>query len=971
VTTATRPTEVILYHHTHWDREWWSTLQHFRLRLVHIVDRLLGILERDPSFSFTLDGQTIVLRDYLEVRPERRAALVHAIQSGRVKVGPWHVLPDEFLVSGEATVRNLLLARRVAADLEIPLSGVGYLPDQFGHIAQMPQILQGFGLSSAVVWRGFGAPPLGHEARGLRANGDVGADYYAFPTARNSTAFPSEMQSEFWWQAPDGSRVLGVYLPLEYYRGHHKHHATDDAFTLDQTVGRARRTVAYLRAYATTNTLLEPIGGDHLDVDERLPEIVAALNRDLEPEGVRYRLGSLDEFVDAVRAAQPNLGVTWRGEGRAYGRRAHLLPGVLSARLNLKRRNVDAQTALERYAEPLQALRWWLGGAYEQNYLWHAWERLIQNHPHDSICGCSSDQVHAEMLPRFDEAEQIARLLAQHALEDIAARVDWRGAPENALPIVAFNPLTWTRTEAVTLALNPHLEIDPQTWILRDTHGLEVPFAVKAGISSLEKYERFSWLQGLLPSSGRAHMDDEYTELQFVAKDLPGLGYRAYTLEPRTTPESHARIRPYTVLGNVARDKGARETTGLRFGGSTLENEHLRVRVIPDDGTLEVTDFATGFQYSGLNALSDGGDGGDTYNFDAPLGDLELHSRSARVSLHWLETSSTRATLRVTRHWLLPSSLTGDRKSRSADLEPFVVHSDVTMYPGVARVDIRTHGVNAVRDHRLRALFPLGAPVQTLSAETQFGVLERPLGIPEGERGSAEPAVIEHPQTGFVSVTDGTRGLTVANRGLPEYSADADGTVALTLLRCVGWLSREDLLSRVGGAGPSLRSPDQAQMIGAWAAEYSLILHGGDWAMARAERHAHDFLAPISAVTTVPQSWGARPEYPMKTVGHSPRIRSEQPNTLRLEGSFLNLEGDVVLDALKRAEDGSGLIVRVHNPRSESVEIRLHAPDGSSTVRLVRLDERPLEETNLEADADGWFNLTVQPHQIRTLHLER
>jgi alpha-mannosidase len=963
--TATEPapssvTEVILYHHTHWDREWWSTLQHFRFRLVQIVDRLLDILERDPEFSFTLDGQTIVLRDYLEVHPENKTRLLEAIRARRIRVGPWHVLPDEFLVSGEATLRNLLLGRRVARDLGIPLSGVGYLPDQFGHIAQMPQILSGFGLSSAVVWRGFGAPPVG-----VAGMGDVGADYYAFPQARAGTDFPAEMQSEFWWQAPDGSRVLGVYLPLEYYRGHHKHHVSDAVFMRDQTVGRSKRTVEYLRAYATTNTLLEPIGGDHLDVDERLPEIIADLNAHLEPDGIRYRLGSLDEFVDAVQDAP--VTVTWRGEGRAYGRRAHLLPGVLSARLNLKRRNFDVQTALERYAEPLQALRHMLGGKYEQQYLWFAWERLIQNHPHDSICGCSSDQVHAEMLPRFDEAEQVANLLAQHALEDIGARLNWRGVSDDALPLVAFNPLPWTRTDSVRVALNPHLEVDPQTWVLRDPSGADVPFRVERAISSLEKYERYSWLQPYLYALERTFDNDEYTRLQFVARDLPGLGYRGYTLERREVPVSHARIRPYTVSGVVARDKGALETTGLRIGRNELENETLHVRANPVDGTLEVTDKTTGLTYSGLNALSDGGDAGDTYNFDAPLGDMEFHSREARVSLEWITVSSTQATLRVTRHWALPRALTPDRHSRSAELEPVTVHSDVTLYPGVHRVDIRTHGTNTVRDHRLRALLPLGSSVTHSSSEGQFCVLERPVGIPSFERGSAEPAVPEQPQTGFVSISDGTRGLTVANKGLPEFSVSEDGVIALTLLRCVGWLSREDLLSRVGGAGPSLRSPDQAQMIGAWSAKYSLIPHGADWASARAERGAHEFQAPPISAMLVPQSWGARPEYPLKIVGASARIQSDQPDTLPLEASLVQLEGDVVLSAVKRTEDGGALVVRVVNLKSETARVKLKALFPVRTAALVNLAEQPLE--TLER-ADGWVNFEVAPHRIATVALE-
>ena len=445
-----RPLSVFMYHHTHWDREWWGTRERFRFRLVHTIDRILDALDADDAMTcFVLDGQTIVLGDYLEVRGDQRERLTGLIRAGRLFVGPWHILPDEFLVSGEAHIRNLWLGQRSAQQLDVPLSQVGYLPDQFGHIAQMPQILEGFGIDSAVVWRGFGGAPLG----GPEGDGEVGLDLYRFSQSRDAR-FPERMQNEFWWEAPDGSRVLGIHLPLEYYRGHYKEKADDPAFTHDQTQGRARRTLTHLGAYSATGLVLEPLGGDHLPVDPRLPRLLGELGTALAGEGVTYRLSSLDAYVGAVREQADKISVVWPGEGRAFGRKAHLLPGVLSARLHLKQRNARVQTALERYAEPLQALAGVLGERYEAQYLWHAWERLIQNHPHDSICGCSVDQVHREMLTRFDEAEQAAQLLAEDAHASLTARLDL-GFAEGGQALSVFNPLNWTRSELATVTAEP------------------------------------------------------------------------------------------------------------------------------------------------------------------------------------------------------------------------------------------------------------------------------------------------------------------------------------------------------------------------------------------------------------------------------------------------------------------------------------------------------------------------------------
>ncbi|MGE5673013.1 MAG: alpha-mannosidase, partial [Mycobacterium leprae] len=838
--------QVYMYHHTHWDREWWTTFQNFRFRLVHIVDQLLDILDADPSFSFTLDGQTIVLKDYLEVRPENEERLLGYIRAGRLGIGPWHILPDEYLVSGEAHIRNLWLGERTARQYGVVNNKVGYLPDQFGHISQMPQILAGFGIDAAVVWRGFGAPPVGQP----EGEGDVGGpNYYAFPPARNPKQFPERTQSEFWWEAPDGTRVMGVYLPLEYYQSHFADFPGDSERTYDQTVGRCRRTANYLRAYATTDNVLQPYGGDHLPADPRLPELLQTINRELEGDNIEIKLALLGDFVRAVQAENPDLQVVWKGEGRAFGRKAYVLPGVASTRIYIKQLNRDNQVALERYAEPYQALRWMLGGKYEHNYLWLAWERLIQNHPHDSISGCSIDQVHREMITRFDESKQLADLLAFSAQEDIAGRVDMGNLPEGAQPIVVFNPLNWSRTDEVRINLNPYFEISPNWWVLRDAAGNEVPFQAQDAEEPLRQFAAFyDWLPIKGPHK-TGLTSNACTTVTFVAKDVPPLGYASYYLEKRTSRQPLHRVRNYTVDGDVAREKGAAETTGLRIGPGLLENEYLQVTVDAINGSLTILDKATGHTYCGLNQFRDGGDAGDTYNYSWPMGDQVLTTACVQPRLTWVEYGPIKATLRVTWPWSLPESLTADRESRSPSYVPVELHSDITLYPGVKRVDVKTHFNNRAKDHRLQALFPFGSFVCRSHAEGQFDVVSRPTRLPENERGSSEPAVYEVPQQTFISVSDGVRGLTIANKGLPEAAVydDAQGTVAITLLRAVGWVSREDFLARTGGAGPTSPTPD-AQMLGEVVAEYAIVPHGGTWNDAKSYRQAHDFNAPLAAV---------------------------------------------------------------------------------------------------------------------------
>ncbi|MDQ4036648.1 MAG: glycosyl hydrolase-related protein [Chloroflexota bacterium] len=941
--SAERATRVVVYHHTHWDREWWTTRRDFSVRLADLVDDLLDILDADPSFTtFVLDGQTVVLEDYLELRPEQRDRLVAHIREGRIHVGPWYVLADTLIPSGESAIRNLWLGRSVCRWLGVPATPVGYLPDQFGHAAQIPQILRGFGIDGAVVWRGFGAPPPGQgedpNAADLLAAPDPTRPYY--PRVHGRDRFPEEMQSEFWWESPDGSRVLGVYLAHEYYVSHAPARALDDPEAWDRWAARQRDLLAYLRPYATGRYVLQPYGGDHLPVDSRLPQLLRRLNA--EADGVRYEQGSLAGYLDAVRNEADGIGVVWHGEGRAFGRKAHLLPGVTSTRLYLKRLNRDAQVVLERQAEPFQALGAMLGDRYERSSLRAAWRLVVQNQPHDSITGCSIDEVHRQNVARYEEAIDLGRFLALRAHERIGDRIARAGVPEGALPFAVFNPLGFARTDAARVLVDPALEVSPSTWRLVDDSGSDLPFQAR----SVEERRT------ALPSRA-------WTEVAFVAREVPSLGYRRHHLERRPGASDRSWVLDHTILGIVARDKGAARTSGLAVGPGRMENDELSVLVDGRDGSLTVVDRASGERYGGLNVFEDGGDAGDEYNHSWPIGDVRFSTRDVRPSLTWLETGPARATLRVSWDWRLPESLTPDRRSRSPTLVGFTLHSDVTLHASVRRVDVRTHAINTARDHRLRVLFPLGGDVATSKAESAFCVVERPVAVDEVERGSAEPAVPEFPQQAFTSVDAGGRGLTIANRGLPEASVLEDGTgsIALTVLRAVGYLSRGDLLSRIEGAGPLMPTPE-AQMLGPILAEYSIIPHAGSWADASAHRAAHAFDSELAAVE-LPGS------HPLSDPGR--RRRRKGLDALPPAASLLQVDGPVEVTAVKGAEEHDDLIVRVLNQGGAPVRARLRPYRTPTSVRRLNLAEEPIADDPIGLADDGWAEVEVGPWRLVTV----
>ena len=223
--------------HTHWDREWYLPFQEFRIRLVHLMDRLLEILGNDGTYKhFMLDGQAILLEDYLQIRPDCAAEITRFVRLGRLAIGPWYALPDEFLVAPESLVRNLMLGDRVCSRFGAKMR-VGYVPDPFGHVSQMPQILQGFGIETAAFRRGLAEEP-----------------------------------AQLWWDAPDGSRILVCYLRDGYDNAAHL--PTDpDAF-----VTRIRSIRDSLAPHVVNGHVLLLAGTDHQEPQPELPELIAYAN---------------------------------------------------------------------------------------------------------------------------------------------------------------------------------------------------------------------------------------------------------------------------------------------------------------------------------------------------------------------------------------------------------------------------------------------------------------------------------------------------------------------------------------------------------------------------------------------------------------------------------------------------------------------------------------------------------------------
>ena len=892
--------------HTHWDREWYEPFQVYRARLVRCVDKLLDIFATDPDYKyFLLDGQTIVLEDYLEVQPDRAQVLRDLVCAGKLQIGPWYVLPDEFLVSGEAIVRNLLRGIRSARDFGDTMS-VGYIPDPFGHISQMPQILRGFKIGAAVFRRGLADEP-----------------------------------TELWWQAPDGTQVLACYLRDGYdnaaWLGH-------DGASFVRNIDKVWHSLA---PHAVTSNILLMNGTDHMGPWADLSHLLRVAREQIS--GVEIIHASLPMYVTQaqkeITERKIELDVV-HGELR-NPKRHHLLPGVASTRMWIKQRNAHLQMLLEKWAEPFAAfadleIRSWkleVGNTTVQSptsnfqpptsnlqLLALAWKYLLQNHPHDSICGCGVDQTHAEMALRFDWVEQIVEPIITESLVKLAASVDtWTDG--ETVPIVVFNPVVGPRTDHVIA----QIEV-PGTWedlIVADDSGNATPFQIPS--RRVEEYyhkrakgESLGGLFGMvqvgrvmgmaiqdvvisanenpirvdvtLASQGdpnpamlnqwqqqfrqiiaenpttyfdiRGH-SPAHLEIEFIARAVPGYGYKTLTVsKTNSTAPKHTSADQSLIL----------------------ENEFYRIEPNVADGTLKVSDKITGALYCGLNRFVDGGDRGDLYNYCPPENDRLVGHPVVSPQIE-SEKNPVKQSLCISMNYCLPKELTANRTGRSQETVDAKIDTVVSLYPRVRRIDFQTRVDNLAHDHRLQVEFPTPIVSTYADAEQAFDVVRRPLDLPQNTTDWIEQPRPEAPIQNFVSISDGKIGLTLAVRGLPEYQArkETQGmTLALTLLRCVGWLSRDDLATRSGHAGPALETPG-AQEIGVYNFEYALIPAEGDWRNTFADAHA--FATPLRAVETSIHAGALAPA--ASFVAATPR--------------------EFVISAIKQAEDGAGLIVRGYN----------------------------------------------------------
>ncbi|TFE29410.1 alpha-mannosidase [Cohnella luojiensis] len=889
--------------HTHWDREWYMPYEAHHVKLIQTMDALLETFESDPEFrSFYLDGQTIVLEDYLQVYPEKRELLQRLCKEEKISAGPWYVLQDEFLTSSEANVRNLQIGHRDASGFG-PVSKLGYFPDSFGNMGQAPQLLKQAGINNAVFGRGV-------KATGF--NNQVGED------SNLESPF-----SELIWESPDGSQVLGILFANWYNNG--MEIPVDPA----EAESYWEHRIESASRYASTPHLLLMNGCDHQPVQTDLSEALRVA-RELYPEH-EFIHSNFDDYInDVLSSLPPKLSVT---RGELLGQKTDgwfSLVNTASVRVPIKQLNQQNQTLLEKVAEPLASLAFGEGKSYPHALLHYSWKTLMQNHPHDSICGCSVDEVYREMEIRFAKSMEVAKAIVQESARHLSEKVDTTAFESfgcDASPFIVFNTSSYEGSSVVTLEIE---------WSRRYFKQSENPVQVAEEVRLRTHADGFLInhlgdrvdfeVEDLGVRFGYDLPDDKFRQpymaralkITFETGLLPAMGYATFAWIPDS---DHGRI-----------DNGG----SLVTGPATIENDSLRVTVEADGG-ITLLDKVSGQLFEGLGHYEDVGDVGNEYIFRQPDDDIPLTTKGKPAQVRIVENAPYRATLEIAQTMEIPESADElleqevrtmvsilDRNSgRSKKLVTLNIVTRVSLERLGKGVRVSVSFDNPAKDHRIRALYPTDVRASTHFADSIFEVAERET-TPTKEW--KNPSYCQHMQA-FVDVHGDNRGLTIAGKGLNEYETLLDGrnTIAVTLLRAVGELGD-------WGVFPT----PEAQCLGAYSAEWTILPHRGHDRI-DAYREAHRFAVPLT---------------PCQTGVHS--------GILPFRYEFLQWDGEGVLFSnLKTNEERGDWMARWYNVTGATSEIRISASkDGKTYLSNI-----------LEDEMDGELNgaVTVTPYQIVTV----
>jgi len=910
--------EAYIVTHTHWDREWRYPVWENRQYLIDMVDELLEILDTQPEYScFLMDGQSVIMEDYLEFKPENREKVENYIKSGKIDVGPWYTLPDLYPVCGESLVRNLLKGRRVSQKLGRCLN-VAHESFGWGQTAQFPQIYKNFGLDFVVVAK------------------NVSKDRCP--------------NCEFLWEAPDGTKVFATrlgeharanffmnaflavttdkdYNSNEYFMkigkdGQVYHEADskgywEDYFIIQDNgaIHESRLKEAIQLAWKSMDETVLPEkrilmnGSDSSTAQPQLVEIIKK-SQELFPD-LELKLSTLEEYVDQFKKHVDESKLkTIKGElrdGPAYKCSAN----ALATRPNIKILNKKVENSIFKTAEPLSVME----GKYNKAFLDKAVEYLLLSHPHDSINGVTQDKTVDDTMYRLNQALEIAETVSNTACKNIVKTIDFSKYDDSDMLLVLFNTLPYKRSEVVKLYID--FPQDMNVW----------DFELYDGDKKLNK-QVISRKEVVTPVSNlhTRPLPYEVDRFEVIVEtgELPAMGYK--TIKAVKIKDVNRK----TVFWHEMRKFSGKE---LISGVNTMENEFLKV-LVEQNGTLTLTEKASGKVYTNLNYYEETGDQGDYWIYYPPYHNKTYNTLGANAEIWYEENGELSATIaakvkmNVPKFGIINKNMVQGESKRSDELAEIEITTYYTLKKGAKAVEVKTVINNTAMDHRMRVAFDTGIMTDIAQSAGHFYVDKRST-IPQGDLYYPEMQTL--PKGYFTTLTDGKSGFSFIDNSTCEYEANNEGRLFITLFRGV----RNVICTEFRSAG-AFPHENGGQSLGELTFTYMLYPFGK-------ENETQMLAEKLST--------------PTKTVQTSKGTGTEADNA-----SYLEIPEKLVLTAFKKAEDSDKYIIRLFNPLEETVKGKITTTFKNAVK--VNMNEEKEESINLD-------KISVGPNKILTIEVEK
>lgn len=905
---------------THWDREWRYPFQRNRQMLVDMIDKVLEILEAEPEYrAFHLDSQSVVIKDYLEIRPHKEEQIIKFVRDKRLFIGPWYVLPEQFQVGGENLIRNLLLGHKTSKRYG-RVSKIGYSPFSWGQISQLTQIYKEFGIELIMFYRGVNSIDS-PKAEFLW----IGADGTEAISSRFSTM--PRYNFYFYIYRPVVHNEFPFDIEYKWSKGGAPFHFADE-----QLVDEDYFIVDPVDGYFPENikTQVEAIINDQVN-DFTTPHVIWMEGHDSSGPNVKTV-----QIIKDIKKFFPDLNVVHStledyakllldnvdvnslkkvyGERRSsqFDRRSGNMYGyTTSARMYLKQKNFEAEKWTQFYAEPFNVFSSLAGRDINDQYLDKAWELIVQNSSHDSIGGCSLDQIHNDMMDRYRQAIEISKGVFERSVKHIVKNLKLPKVSDENLFLVAFNPNNYLRNEVVECFIDIPKEFDKGDFTVYDLNGNEIEKQI-AEVGPDQPV-----LEQLIDRP--MYFDMMRYHCMVDLKNVPEFGYKSFWLKP---------VEKSKVSSQKLKQKLSKK--------NLIENEFLKIK-INSNGTFDLLDKANKKEFKGLGYFYDEGEAGHAWvNIPTKPFVTTLKSKPKIKLIHSGELS---AAFKISHKIKLPANLS-ERKKKNPKLVVVEVDLFITLNKNSKRVELKVEVDNKAESHRLRIMFPTNLDAKFHFGEGQFDVVKRSAERPDTKDWVEQP-MYDFPLHHFADVTDSKSGLAVLVDGLKEYELlnDKNKTLAVTLFRGFEYIiapsSKQDYTHLKG-----------SQCLGKSSYRLALYPHKGDWQLGNVYKEALNFNNHISLVQ----------------IG---KAKGKLPPEL----SFMKITPDeLVFSALKKSEDGNGFILRIYNPTEKDIEGKVEFSNSISKVEQVTLEEIFIKEINLLDEKS--FTVSLAKKKIGTYKIK-